>query len=231
MESWFSDTKPITSLETEVCFLLQEEFYYGPDTHSDIESLRFIEPLTLPDIPRKEPSMLRTQELIGHEEQLATYYKQIVQIGRRSQKPFSAISHYFWLRFWIWNSADQIYIPFPWYDTFSEIDRLLTSISDTQSGEVYYDRDQSWELEIQAHDDILYFRLRDPDDDEDHVLVSVARPALLSQIEPLRENTVQIINRLAAFLGADVWTQRVAAPSFYVQTPSLGKKRPGWKFW
>jgi hypothetical protein len=240
MEPWFEDAKAISSLDMEVCFLLQDTFYYGPDTHPHVAERKLVEQLTPPEIPRKVAGMVRSSEATGYEQQLAAYYKQVVQLGRRHKKPFNNIRHYFWLRFWLWNSAEQVHVPFPWYDTYSEVDRFLVSLSSTRTGQVYYDRDQGWELEIQVEDDTLFVRNRDPDQDETHFVIAVPYQALLAQVVPLRQRTTHLIGQLAQALGADVWTTYIDMPLFSVASDPAGSLEPKarndaksnwWKFW
>ena len=128
MQSWLSETRTVPSLRAEVCFQLQETFYYGPDRFSDISDReRLADKLTPPKIQLAVPSLVRTSEALGHERELAAYYEQIVRMARRHKRPFNSIRQYFWLRLWLWNTEHEAHISFPWYDSFSEIDRYLAT--------------------------------------------------------------------------------------------------------
>lgn len=224
--AWFSDAKSVSSLEAEVCFLLAESFYYGPDTHPDIVERKLVEKLPAPNIPLKVTSMVRVSEAIGYEQQLADYYTQVIRLARKHHMRFQRIRHYFWLRFWLWNNQEGIYISFPWYDSFSEIDRFLNALSKVEEGEVDYDMDQGWEMEVWAKNETLYIRQRDPDADEVHLAISVPRAALVSQIAPLRERTKKVISGLSQAVGSDVWTTY-----FSGEEPPFSIPHPWWKVW
>ncbi len=71
MESWFSEAKRISALEAEVCFLIQKDFCYGPDSHPDVAERKEVAPLPSPIIVRYLASMIRTAEALGDEEELA----------------------------------------------------------------------------------------------------------------------------------------------------------------
>jgi hypothetical protein len=150
MESWFADAKRITSLDAEICFLLQDDFYYGPDSYPEVAERKEVEPLPSPQIERHVPSMVRSAEAVGHEEELAKYYREVIRVARKHRKSFNDIRQYFWMRFWLWNTDEEIHISFPWYDTYSEIDRFLTSVSGNSDGQLFWDADQGWELDVHA---------------------------------------------------------------------------------
>lgn len=216
MEPWFSDAKSVAPLKAEICFLIRPDFYFGPDRPSDPADLqRLVVPLSLPEIPRVTPSMVRTSEAVGHEADLASYFEQIVRLAREHRRPFNSIRHHFWLRFWLWNEEHEIYISFPWYDSLSEIDRFLTSVKNVSGGLVDHDLEQGWEMEVHSHNDALFFREGDPDAGETFFVVSTPRGKLVEELAALRERAVRLIEHLSGALGADVWTEYVRGePTF-----------------
>ena len=214
MEPWFAEAKRITSLDAKICFLLQHDFYYGPDSHPEVVERKEVEPLPSPNIARQAPSMVCSAEALGHEEELAHYYREVVRIARKHRQTFNAIRHYFWLRFWLWNSEQDVHIAFPWYDTFGEIEQILDSVAKTTEGQVFWDVDQGWELEMYSSEGELFTRLRDPDYDETHVVVRFPREMLLEQLQPVRTRTESIIRFLSSAIGQDVWTKHVEWPDF-----------------
>jgi len=219
MENWFAEAVEVPAIEAEVCFLVRPNFYFGPDRPSDPADLkRLVEPLLPPDIPRLLPEMVRTAEALGHEAQLSTYYKQIVQLARKYDRPFNSVRSYFWLRFWMWNAAKEVHISFPWYDSFSEIDGFISGLAGADSGLAFQDRDQGWEMEVHAENGNFYFRERDPDSDETHLAIFMSRDRLLAQLAPLRDRAITVIHRLSEDLGADVWTRYVRnEPAFRME--------------
>ena len=214
METWFKDAKQLGSLEIETCFLLQDDLYYGPDTHPEVVERKQTEPLVPPSINRHVHSMVRTAEVEDNVDELARYYTDIIRLGRKHRLPFNHISHYFWMRFWIWNTDEDVHISFPWYDTQAEIDSFIDSVATTSVGPLFWDADQGWELEIHASDDDLYLRLRDPDYDETHAVVCFPADALLNELPRLQSRTRLIIDSLSSIVGRDLWTKRVDWPTF-----------------
>ena len=129
---------------------------------------------------------------------MAAYYEQIVRMARHHKCPFNSIRAYFWLRLWLWNSEHEVHISFPWYDSFSEIDRYLATLIKTDSGLVDHDVEQGWEFQTYAYDSSLYFLERDPDSDETQLAISVPRDALLHQVQDIRYRTRIIIAWLSS---------------------------------
>ena len=214
MESWFADAKRIKSLEAEICFLLHDEFCNGLK------------------IERRVPSMLRSAEVVGHEEELANYYREVIRVARKHHKAFNEIRQYFWMRFWLWNTDEEIYISFPWYDTYSEINQFLTSLSDKSDGQLFWDVDQGWELDVHAFDGDFIARLRNPDDNETHAIVRLPIDELLSSIQPLRTRTDSIIKTLTSVVGRDLWTNHVEWPEFCPpKIPVSPASQPWWHLW
>jgi hypothetical protein len=219
MQSWFSEAKTVPSLQAEVCFPIQETFYYGPDRSYDIsERERLAEKLIPPGIQLAAPSLVRTSEALGQERELAAYYQQIVRMAQHHKRPFNSIRQYFWLRLWLWNTEHEVHVSFPWYDSLSEIDRFLAALVETESGLVDHDVDQGWELQTYAHEGLIYFQQRDPDADETQLIVCVPRAGFVDHVMQLRERAKGVIAQLSSALGADVWTSFLGTePAFKVE--------------
>lgn len=210
MPSWLSDTRPIASLQVEVCFLIQERLYYGPDRFSDPADLQTLaEPLAPPALPMQDAGLVRSAEALGYERALADHYRQIVRLARQHRLPFNSIRHYFWLRLWLWNPEQRVGIAFPWYDSFAEIDGFLRPLIDIADGPVHDDADQGWALQTHTQDGTLYFLQSDPDEDTTQVAIATPRAALVAQVAELRERMHAILARLRDELGADVWSAYV----------------------
>ena len=203
MESWFADAKPVNALEPEIAFHLSEELqavaYHRP------------EPLVLPSFPRAERLQVRSAELIGHEAELAAYYRQIVAIARRHGLKLSQVRQYFWLDLRFDNEDAGVRLSFPWYDTFAAMDPVLQALAGTDEGLIYDDQDQGWEVKVWARNGTLYIRESDPDSDDSGIAVTLPREGLRDRIVALRARTQQLITALAKELGADVWTTGEAA--------------------
>lgn len=211
MPDWLSHTLDIPSLQADLGFLLRDRFYYGPDRPSDPADLqRLTVPLSAPHIALRNASHVAVAEALGHERELADYYRQIVRLAREHGRPFNSIRHCFWLRLWLWNEPQQVCVSFPWYDSYSEIDRVLKALVDVDDGPVDHDCDQGWDLQIHARDGAVHFLQTDPDDDSVPTLaIRVPREPLIRQIQALRDNARSVIAQLSDDLGADVWTAYV----------------------
>ncbi len=232
MQSWFPRAKPITAIEVEICFLLQNDFYFGPDRLREIGERKFVEPLPSPQIPRHVPSMVRTSEAIGYELELERYNAEVIRLAKKHGLDFNAIRHYFWLRLSIWNTAEGIHIGFPWYDTYSEMERFFDDVSARDSGEVFWDADQCWEMQVHAENGEFFAQARDPDYDETHFIVRFPRELLLAKIPDFRNRATSIIRCLSSVIGDDVWTTHVESPVFMHASRGEGKLRTQWwKLW
>jgi hypothetical protein len=193
MHEWYSQTQPVEDIEAEICFLLQE----------DCGGHR----LQLPTFPRVVQQLVRTAELEGKEESLADYYRQVLDLAQKERRPFNEVQHHFWLRLFFWKSA-AFTASFPWYDSYSEMLPVLDGIMSGTPGELIYDRDQCWEINIDVHDGRLYIREWDPDYEEIHVLVTLPLSPLQTLIPALKKRTEDRIARLTQLLGTDYWTRR-----------------------
>lgn len=226
MEQWFSEAKTVAAVDAELCFLLKNDFYFGPDRHMGEDRSKFTHGLSLPKTPRAQPSMIRASELAGHEGELSSYYKQVVASAIRHKMSFNSIRHYFWVRFWLWNSEEDVHISFPWYDNYSEVKRFLDALVSIESGLVDHDIDQGWEMEVHALEGHVYIRQRDPDSEDTYVCVRVPRAGLILQAQELVDRSTQCIEALTMSFGQDVWTSYVRTePVFMIE------KKPWWRIW
>jgi len=210
MNDWYFKAIPIEEVDVEICFLLQDDFDG--------------QPLKLPPFPRKVSKLVRTTELVGNEDALASYYRQILNLAQKAQRPFNEVSHYFWLRLYFWNNGAGFTISFPWYDTYSEMQPILNAIISGKSGELYWDRDQCWEMNVEADGGRIYVRQWDPDCEEVHVLLNFPLQALQALIPTLMNRTEEQIACMSRLFGRDYWTKG----SWSIPTP-LDHKEYKWK--
>jgi hypothetical protein len=96
MESWFTDVKPIASLDAEICFVLRDDFYFGPDSYPEVAERKEVEPLPSPNMATHVSSMVRSAEVVDCEEELENYYLEVVRVARKHRKPFDDIGQYLW---------------------------------------------------------------------------------------------------------------------------------------
>jgi hypothetical protein len=214
MEPWFIEAKSVGSVDVDVCFCIQGQL---------------VEPLVDVAVPREEPSLVRSCDAEGRVAELAAYYKDVVRLARKHGKSFSEVRQYFWLRLSIWNSAEGVYLGFPWYDTVEEMAPLLDGISGSTSGEIFCDRDQSWEMQVHADPDFVYAREWDPDDEVVQTVVKIPRAAIAIECSRALERVRKIVRCLAQELGDDVWTKHKSEATFL--SPPNPRLRSAKKRW
>lgn len=241
MEEWMREARSITAMEAEIVFLLKEDFYFGPDSFPEVKERAMVEPLPSPRIEREIPSVVSTIEVLGHELELADYYREVIRLAKKHEKPFQKIEHYFWVRFWLWNSAENLSVAFPWYDTVSEVDRFFQGIESDEEGELFWDADQGWQIDCHRIGDELFIRSSDPDTNTTIDVISIPRQLMLDRILQLRQRTNRIVKALSDNVGRDLWSRRVDWPDFVVSdlpkdthaTPAVqsASAKPWWHFW
>lgn len=215
MKDWFDSAAFVEGASVEVGFLLRPDFYYGPDGHIDIAERKLVEPICLPTFARQQERLVTTKEAENHIDELGQYYLEVVRLSRKHGKSFQQILSYFWLRLFIRDPSGRFYVSFPWYDTLSKMEGLLNALADPpSSGEVHWDRDQCWELEIDAHDGMLYVREWDPDCEETHVIGKLPLLSLASSSEAALNRARRVIAALATALTEDAWTTHKEAVNF-----------------
>jgi len=215
MKDWFDSAILVENAFVEVGFVLFSDFYYGPDRHTDIAEKKLIEPLYVPNIPRSAEKLATTNEVQGQINELIKYYSDVVRLSKKHQKSFEQVRQYFWLRLFIKNSDGSFYVSFPWYDTLSEMESLLKNLaSPPASGEVHWDRDQCWELEMDAHNEMLFVREWDPDYEEVHVTAKLPLLSLAESSSAALERARAIIATLSSALSVDAWTTHKRAINF-----------------
>jgi hypothetical protein len=198
VEPWFADARPIDSLEPEIAFRLWDEFHPAPHHRP--------EPLALPEFGRASRLRASTSEVIGHEAELAAYYRRVAALARQHALKRHQVRQYFWMDLRLANEGAGIHLSFPWYDTFSAMDPFLAAVAGSDQGMVYDDQDQGWAVEAWACNGTLYIRESDPDaGDEPGQAVALPRAALQARIAPLRERTATLVAYLAKELGPEVW--------------------------
>ena len=215
MKDWFDSAPLVEDATVEVAFLLFPDFYYGPDRSPDVVERKELEPLRIPAFARFTERLATTAEVEPHVEELIRYYADVVRLGRKYGMSFDRIRQYFWLRLGIFNPDRSFHVAFPWYDTLGEMEGLLTALSKPPvSGEVHWDRDQCWELEADASDDMLYVREGDPDHEEVRALGKLPLLALASSSQATLLRARRIIASLSEALSEDVWTSHKASATF-----------------
>ena len=215
MKDWFDSAVLVENAFVEVGFVLFPDFYYGPDRHTDIAERKLVEPLYAPNIPRSAEKLATANEVQGHIDELIKYYFDVVRLSKKHSKSFEQVRQYFWLRLFIKNADGRFHVSFPWYDTLSEMEGLLKSLANPPAnGEVHWDRDQCWELEMDAHNEMLFVREWDPDYEEVHVTGKLPLLSLSASSHAALERAQAVIAALSNALSLDVWATHKKAVNF-----------------
>ena len=204
---WLSNTNSVDDATLDIGFIVRSSFYYGDEnnfTPEQWESLR--EPLRQPDVERFGDFVLAYN--IEHRvTELIAYYKDVVRLARKHSKKLANQKSYFWMRPLIYRH-DDFAVTFPWYDTYGESERFFDNLANATDGEVFWDRDQCWELTVYAKDGRLYVREWNPDDEEEHVQFNCPLDNLCGQVEAVRKRSDAIMDQLRAGLGNDYWSHK-----------------------
>ena len=204
---WLDATTAVDAVELDIGFIIRDTFYYGEPnnfTPEDWQTLR--ELICQPDLDLFG-SFALASNVESKLTSLIDYYKDVVRLADKHGKNIQNQQSYFWLRPLIFR-RDEFTVSFPWYDTYTESVRFLDDLACPAEGEVFWDRDQCWELSIYAQDDRLYIREWNPDDEEEHVGVNCPTDQLCGQVVGVRERFDRVMDQLRAGLGGDYWTRK-----------------------
>jgi hypothetical protein len=165
----------------------------------------------MPMFPRATELWVTTIEAEPQVDQLIRYYADIFRLIEKHAKSFYGQSlyrkrSYFSLCLLIENPSRSFAVELG--DTcLSRMERVILALSrPPPSGEVYFDRDQCWEIEINAHDGMLYIRESDPDYQEVYNVGKMPLLSLAASSTAAWARARRIVACLSAALGLDAWT-------------------------
>ncbi len=207
---WHDSAPLVEDAAVEIKFRLNAHFDYAPEYGA--QDPRELEPLSMPMFPRAAERCVTTLEAEPHVDQLIRYYADIFRLIEKHAKFFHGQSlyhqrSYFSLWLLIENPSRRFAVEFG--DTcLSRMERVILALSrPPPSGEVYFDRDQCWEVEINAHDGMLYIRESDPDDQKVYNVGKMPLLSLAASSTAAWTRARKIVACLTAALGLDVWTR------------------------
>ncbi|WP_114087264.1 hypothetical protein [Thalassospira profundimaris] len=227
--TWMKRAEDVEALNPDICFVLNPDIYIGdPDDSSQFDNPALSLPLTQPKFEHLVAPVILSSELQNHEPEMVAYYRNIIDLASEHGLPFNDISHYFWLRLWLWRSDQGPAASAPWWDSFGEMIPFFDALeTHKEPGLIFEDMDQGWRLQIAADDQFFYFRETDDVfdeniDPEDEICFRVPKQDCLSKLREVRQRTEAIIAELSRIMGADVWT------SYQDKTPEFhhGNWRP-----
>jgi hypothetical protein len=204
-KQWYDSAVLVEDAVVEIKFSLSTHFNYGPEYGA--QDPKAVEPLIMPTFPRATELWATTVEAEPHIDQLIRYYADVVRLIKKHGKSFDHKRHYFWLGLFIENPGKSFDVQFGYYDTLSRMEGAIKALScPPPSGEVYFDRNQCWAIEIDAHDGMLYIRESDPDYQEVYNVGKFPLLALASSSTAALERAKRIVAFLTEALTEDAWT-------------------------
>jgi hypothetical protein len=220
---WTDEAVAVTAPRIAVVFSTQDNFYTGdPNNFEQIESGNHRIPLPAPSSIAKLPYQPTSEDIAGNEQLLVEHYRALIKHTQKTGSPFTRYSHYFWMRLSIlWEDGGTT---LPWYDTWSEMDRLLQWIETAHDSDEWSDMDQGWEIQFARLGDNIFMREGDGDGEVYH-MVKLDRNDLMASIGLQREFTTSIIAILRQNLGADAWTRHHYGQEIRFRKVNAGKKK------
>jgi hypothetical protein len=207
MDDWTKDCEDLDFINVDVCFCINEDFYYGP---LDVESIAERKQTTpLPSVTNKSAATFNYRSLKAedHPEKLLAYYREVLRLAKNYGKKDAEIGHYFWLKLYFWRPDKGISMDFPWYDSLDQMLPVLEKIASTEEGVLIHDEDQDWEIEIIARDEYIYAREGNPEEDELNILHKIPRPRLALDCEEAIARARALVAWLTDELDNDYWTK------------------------
>lgn len=199
---WIVGALPAEDLTPCYRFLLRETVYTGaPNDHAQWNDPAFNPPVALPEFPRRVALRPTSRESLGHEAELASYYRRV-----RDLVPRKAALENYWLHLSFEGAAGSV--GFPWWDRFGDADELMTWLKSGSAGTGFLDMDQGWMFRaLRTEDDRFHFLDADwEDDDRVRAKFSVDRAAFLARLAEAERDTLHVIDCLERTLGMDPWS-------------------------
>ncbi|VAW83658.1 hypothetical protein MNBD_GAMMA16-1159 [hydrothermal vent metagenome] len=204
MDDWKIESEYKENVLIDIGFMVQDSFYYGPEngfTPEEHEKKRV--PVYQPNL-NMSGSFVLASDVFEKESELLAHYKDVIKKYTEFNKDITKSTH-FWNRPIIYQK-DGFNVSFPWHDRFHEGKNVLDNFTVTEDGEVYWDIDQGWELEIYGKDDLLYIREREPESEEVYCNVSFNWQNVREQSSVLITKVHNLIQYLSNSVGRDYWT-------------------------
>jgi len=200
---WTARSIPVDDLTPGIRFLLKGTVYTGaPNDSAQVKSAAFNPPVSLPTFPRQDVLRPTASEVLGHEDELADYYRRVTELTEPRRPEYN-----YWLRLSLENASRSMEVNFPWWDRLADMSEFMTWLRTAPTGTGYLDQDQGWMIRAFRSEARLHFLDSDPEDHEREVLnVSVARPDFLHRLEQAERDARQVIAGLKSRLGMDPWS-------------------------
>ena len=202
--TWTSRSKAAEDLWPRISFLLSATAYVGdPNSSEQIHSGEYDRPLRLPSLAAREPMAPTVAEALGHEPELAAYYRQVIELT--GQAPASGAAGY-WLGFCFASEEAGSEIGFPWWDQISDPTPFFDWLRSADDNADFFDGDQGWMLRAARRGDRLFFLHGALETDEEFANLSVGRGTFLGRLDAAESQARTVIAGLKRELGVDPWS-------------------------
>ncbi|HTK03160.1 MAG TPA: hypothetical protein VL401_00075 [Alphaproteobacteria bacterium] len=152
IDKYKTETISVDDLESDLVFLINTKFYYGPDNGFSIEEynekqtqLKKINLKVFDDESSGRTRVLGS-EVLRNFSRYETYVADVLAMYQKYNKQIPSYPSYFWLRPIMYSKKANQEITFSWHDTFDEAQRILESLSGNIEGTLYSDLEQGWEV-------------------------------------------------------------------------------------
>lgn len=207
MDEWLADCEDLDFINVDICFCINEDFYYGPLDVESIAERKQTSPL--PSVTNKSAATFNYRSLKAEDypEKLLDYYREVLRLAKNYGKKDYEITHYFWLKLYFWRPDLGIAMEFPWYDSLEQMLPVLEKIAGTEEGHLFHDEDQDWDIDIFAKDEYIYIREGNFLDGEINILHKIPRPRLAVDCEEAMARAKALVAWLSDELDHDYWTK------------------------
>lgn len=202
--NWESRSIGAEDLTPHFSFLLSRTAYVGdPNSAEQIRSGQYDRQLRLPELAARDPLRPRVAEVLGHEAELAEYYRQLRSVTGQGPRP-DAVGYWLSLRFVSEQAGKEV--GFPWWDRVSDAAPFCDWLRTAADGEDYFDADQGWMLRAVRKRERLHLQHSDLDTKQEFSNVSVGRETFLARLDTAELQARTVIAKLKRRLGIDPWS-------------------------
>lgn len=204
-DGWIAYAPVSAEIEVEVAFLIKDSFYFGPDDDlTDESKQRFSEPIYQPALAMQANRRVLSSEVQRNPEELIKYYRDVIRLAGKHGKPLSPAGPYFWLRPVILKSSSEL-VSFGWSDTFAEAVRFLSSTRTSTDGQLFWNVDQGWHVEIIGQGADIFVRAGDPHYKRTFRCFGTSRERFSEQSSTIEGRIRRIKSILIDAIGTNYW--------------------------
>jgi hypothetical protein len=200
---WTARSVQVDDLTPRIRFLLNRTVYTGdPNNSAQFKSAAFNPAISLPTFPRQDALRPTSSEVLGHEEELADYYRRVTELTQPRRPEYN-----YWLRLSLESLSGSLEVGFPWWDRLADMSAFTTWLRTAPAGTGYLDQDQGWMIRAFRTEGRLHFLNSDPDDhDRERSNISVGRLGFLQRLDQAERDAREVIGRLKTRLAMDPWS-------------------------